>query len=55
MEEIHNLTEAEEWFLENKGLVLCTTGTPSTICSSFKEAKDFFDTERNKEERLEKV
>ena len=50
MKEINNLTEAEEWFLENKGLVLCTTGTPSVICTSFEEAKEFFDEERDKQE-----
>jgi len=40
---VYSLREAEEWFLENhSGSVICQFEDKEKECSSFKEAKDFF-------------
>ncbi len=51
MDEVQNLTEAEQWFLKNHdGSVLCKVYNSESICNSFEEARIFFDEARDKEE-----
>ena len=51
MDEVQNLTEAEQWFLKNhEGSVLYKVYSSESICDSFEEAKRFFDEARDKEE-----
>lgn len=42
--EVNNLEEARDWFLENSGGdLICVKGLESKSCSSYPEAKQFFE------------
>lgn len=55
MQELHSLSDAQQWFLENRDDAVICVKTVEHKCTTYPEAKAFFDTSNVSKSALDKL